>query len=484
MIHHTSVLLATANARYSHAAFGLRYLWANLGAAQSHAAIREFMIAQSADEIVEAILAESPVILGLGVYIWNVTLLTEVVARVRAEAPETIIVLGGPEISHEYADTAIFAQADYLIRGEADVAFRQLTETLLAGHRPAEKVIDASPPDLSALIAPYTAYTEQDLAHRVLYVEASRGCPFRCAFCLSARDPGVREVPIEAFLADMELLLARGARQFKFVDRTFNLRADRVEQILDFFQAHWQDGMVLHFEIVPDRLSERVLRRMADFPAGGLHLEAGIQSLNPEALNNIARRQDNELALKQLHFLRHETGACLHVDLVIGLPGETRASLAEGFDRLIALEPQEFQVGILKRLRGAPLAEQADAFGLTFASTPPYEILETPNLDRETIQRIKRFARYLNLFYNARNFPTSLLRLWQTRSSAFEAFMAFTDYIWQTTGRTHELPLVQQAELLHDFLVTHSRDNRAVIAHEIETDFRRLPGRRDVLPFL
>ena len=478
------VILATVNARYSHAAFGLRYLWANLGIKQSQSVIREFIISQPANEIANALLLEKPKILGLGVYIWNITLLTEVVVQVRAAAPETIIVLGGPEISHEYANTTIFAQADYLIRGEADVAFRELVEALLSDQRPAEKVVDATLPELASLVSPYWAYTDQDLAHRVLYVEASRGCPFRCAFCLSARDHCVREFPIAPFLADMEQLLARGARQFKFVDRSFNLRAERVEQILDFFQARWQDGMVLHFEIVPDRLSERVLRRMADFPTGGLHLEAGIQSLNPEALNNIARRQDNDAALSNVRFLRYETGANLHVDLVVGLPGETWASLADGFDRLIVLEPQEFQVGILKRLRGAPLTEQADTFRLVFSSSPPYEILETPTFDREAIQRIKRFARYLNLYYNTGNFPTSLARVWRAHSSAFDAFMAFADFIWQTTGRTHEIPLVQQAELLYEYLSRNTQVDHKVIAHEIETDFRRLPGRKDHLPFI
>ena len=478
------VLLATANARYSHSAFGLRCLWANLGAYQAQTTLREFIITQSSELISEALLADAPAILGLGVYIWNVTLLTEVVARIRAKAPEILIILGGPEISHEYENTPLFAQADYLIRGEGEIAFRQLIAALLDGERPPEKVIDAPPPDPASLVSPYTAYTDSDIAHRVLYVEASRGCPFHCAFCLSARDHTVREFPLDPFLYEMESLLARGARQFKFVDRTFNLRADRIGQVLDFFQARWQDGMVLHFEIVPDRLNERILHRMAEFPAGGLHLEAGIQSLHPEALHNIHRQQDNARALEHLRFLREKTGANLHVDLVVGLPGETLETLADGFDHLIALTPPEFQVGILKRLRGAPLAEHADRFGLVFSPAPPYEILETPTFDRNTLQRLKRFARYLDLYYNAGNFPKSLLWLWKTHASPFTAFLSFSDFIWQTTGRTHELPLAKQAELLHAFLVERMPENRERIAREIETDFRRLPGRKDHLPFL
>ena len=293
----TAILLATANARYTHPAFGLRWLWANLGPLRAHAAIREYTLSQSPLDIAEDLLRLNPRIIGLSVHIWNVTLLTEVARIIKTVSPETVLVIGGPEVSYEYEGTPIFAAADYLIRGEGEVAFAALAKDLLEGRKPPEKVIAAEPPDLAGLVLPYKAYSDEDLARRLTYVEASRGCPFGCEFCLSSLDARVREFPLERFLDALSDLIERGARRIKFVDRTFNLRAERVEAILDFFKRNWRDGMVVHFEILPDRLSERMLEQIAAFPPGNLHLEVGVQSLNPASLEAIGRRQDIDQTL-------------------------------------------------------------------------------------------------------------------------------------------------------------------------------------------
>ena len=478
------IILATVNARYSHAAFGLRWIWANLGALRDQTVIREFTLGQSAGEIAEALLGEEPRVLGLGVYIWNVTVLTQVVQVVKAVRPEVVVVLGGPEASHEYEGTALFESADYLIRGEGEVAFAELAGALLEAEKPGEKVIPAEALDLANLVLPYDAYTEEDLARRLIYVEASRGCPFRCEFCLSSLDLRVREFPLEPFLEAMSRLIERGVRQFKFVDRTFNLRPERVAAVLQFFRERWRDGMRLHFEIVPDRLSKETLGLIAEFPAGGLHLEAGVQTFDPEVLELISRKQDVARTEETLRFLRRETGALIHADLLVGLPGESCLSIAASFNRLMALEPHELQVGILKRLKGTAIARFSATHALAFSTHPPYEVLQTDRLRFEQMQRLKRFARYFDVYYNSGNFPRSLPLLWRTRPSAFTAFMDFSDAVWRTTGRTHELPLVEQVRQLHAFLVGARVDDTQTIANALREDFHRVPGRKDRLEFL
>lgn len=473
----TAIILATVNARYSHAAFGIRWLWANLGPLRDHAAIREFNLNQAPLEISEDLLRLNPRIIGFSVHVWNVTLLTQVVQVIKRVRPEVVLVLGGPEVSYEYEDAPIFNSADYLIRGEGEVAFARLACDVLDGRAPEEKVIAVDPPALEGLILPYDAYSQKDLTQRLTYVEASRGCPFGCEFCLSSLDPHVREFPLDPFLQAMSGLIERGARRFKFVDRTFNLRAARVDAILDFFLRHWREDMSVHFEIVPDRLSDRMLKRIAEFPPAGLHLEAGVQSLNPASLAAIGRRQDIEKTLANIRFLREETGALVHADLVVGLPGETWQTLSAGFDQLVALRPHELQVGILKRLKGAPIRRHP----LVFAEHPPYEVLQTEHLTFEQLQRLKRFARYFDLYYNSGNFPTTLPLLWCARPSAFDAFMSLSDTLWAETGRTHEFPLTQLIRHLYRFLVEARVYKPRHIADTIESDYHRLPGRKERL---
>ena len=193
------ILLATLNARYNHASLGLRYLYANLGPLQSSAEIFEFTIAMRPLDIVEQLLAQQAKIVGFGVYIWNVVETTAVVALLKTLQPDLIIVLGGPEVSYEAENQAIAKQADYVISGAAEQSFQRLCTALLAGEAPREKFIPSPLVPLANLNLPYTAYTDTDLKQRFIYVEASRGCPFKCEFCLSALDKTAYPFELERF---------------------------------------------------------------------------------------------------------------------------------------------------------------------------------------------------------------------------------------------------------------------------------------------
>lgn len=478
------IILATINARYSHTAFGLRSIWANLGELRERTSIREFHIKQEPGEIAAAILRNEPVLAGLGVYIWNAGIVTGVVKRLKAARPDLPIVLGGPEVSYEYEGTPLFALCDYLVRGEGEAAFPRLARCILAGEPPASKVIEA-PVEPAKLALPYDTYTQEDIAHRLVYAETSRGCPYRCEFCLSSLEPGVREFPLAPWFEAVERLLERGVRHIKFVDRTFNLSQERVDAVFAFFQARWREGMQLHLEILPDRLTPRTLEQMAQFPEGGLHLEVGVQTFNPETQEAISRRQDLDATGRNLRFLREQTGAILHADLVAGLPMETWDSFADGFDRLLALGPHKVQVGILKRLKGAPIVRHERDGRLTFSKRPPYEVLSTGWLPAGDVARLKRFARYFGLFHNSGNFPRSLPLLWRTHPSPFRAFIALSERIWRETQRTYRFPLVELMEHLYIHLTAPPAGFQTIPVSEaaaaIRADYYRLPGRKDRL---
>jgi len=231
----TKIVLSTLNARYPHASLGLRCLRANLGELRADSCLLEFVVGQKTEEMAERILALSPRVLGLGVYIWNVEESTRLVAQLKRLAPQLWIVLGGPEVSHEVDQQRICALADYVVTGWGDISFARLLRDLLAGRPPANRIVVGEQPPLAALALPYAEYTEEDIAKRYIYVEASRGCPFKCEFCLSALDRSAWAFPLAAFFDELATLWARGAREFKFVDRTFNLKIDASLAIIEFF---------------------------------------------------------------------------------------------------------------------------------------------------------------------------------------------------------------------------------------------------------
>lgn len=464
-----SIALLTFNARYPHSAFGLRYLKANLGELANDCAIVEFDLEKRPADALEHVLKLEPRIVGLGVYVWNARQSLESAKALKALRPHITLVLGGPEISYEHEQQEISRYADHIICGEADREFAPLCRAILAGSAP-PRVIDAAPPDLTHIATPYPLYDDQDIAHRTVYVESSRGCPFSCEFCLSSLDIPVRRFDLARFLPEMQYLLDRGVRQFKFVDRTFNVNTRHACAVLDFFLERMRPGLFLHFEMMPDHLADEVGERLGRFPLGTLQLEIGIQTFNEEVAQRIGRRQDNAMVERNLRFLRERTQAHLHADLVAGLPGESIESFAAGFDRLLALRPHEIQLGILKRLRGAPIGRHAE---MVYSPDAPYEVLQSDSIAFEKMQDLKRIARLWDLYGNSGNFRETLPLLLAGPSN-FASFAAFASYVYTQTGRTHEISLARQCELAMGFL-----KGARVAGEALARDYLR-PGRRDL----
>src|SRR5450830_944747 len=453
-----TILLTTLNARYAHASLGLRYLLANMGDLQNETQIHEFVIGARSTDIVEKILAyrqpDQPLIVGFGVYIWNVVEITQVVAILKRVAPDIVVVLGGPEVSHETNDQEIIRLADYVITGWGDVTFPALCQQLIHGPKPLMKVHAGQQPPMSEIKLPYTLYSDQDIRHRTLYVEASRGCPFKCEFCLSALDKTAWPFDIDTFLLEMESLYQRGARLFKFVDRTFNLNIKTSLKIMQFFldklAANPDDPVYAHFEVVPDHLPDALKEGIMRFPPGTLQFEIGIQSFNPEVQALVSRRQNNDKAADNIRWLCANSHAHLHVDLIAGLPGEDLESFARGFDRLLALKPHEIQFGILKRLRGTPIIRHTQDFGMVYDPHPPYTILANRHIDFATMQRLVRFARYWDLVANSGRFTHTIHVLLGARP--FDGFMAFADWLYANTDATHRIALDRLAAMVGRWL--------------------------------
>ncbi|WP_035247550.1 B12-binding domain-containing radical SAM protein [Desulfogranum mediterraneum] len=468
------IVLSTLNARYIHTAIGLRSIRANLKEFRERTTIAEYTISDQLIDVAEKLLALEPRIIGLGVYIWNGLQVAQLIRIIKAVDPGVIIVLGGPEVSHLPLRLEL-ESADYLVQGEGENNFYRLCRELLAGHRPEQRLIPPDPPDPGRLVLPYDEYLDEDILHRVCYVEASRGCPFCCEFCLSSMDKTVRYFPLEAFLAALETLWQRGARNFKFIDRTFNLQLATVTRILDFFLAK-EPPYLVHFEVIPDHFPPPLKEQLRQFPPGSLQLEVGIQTLNPEVAAGISRRLNMDKIRTNLRFLEQETRAHLHVDLIIGLPGESAQGFGDNLNLLTSLTRAEIQLGVLKKLSGTAISRHDRTHRMVYSPLPPYEILATDQIDFQEMQGLKRLTRFWDLLYNSGNFPRSVRLLWE-EGDTFQGFKAFSGWLYQETHSTWKISLKRMAELLYRYLVEELQQEGTRIAEAIAGDLQRIQGR-------
>lgn len=500
-IQQSDIVLTALNARYAHTSFGARYLLANLGNLQHRTALLEFDLQIQPRTAVEQILSRRPSIVSLGCYIWNIDLVTQVAALLKAVQPDITLILGGPEISYEAEEQDIFQYADYVICGEGEIVFARLCEEILnqndtmnsrhfTSNEPenpscssrlrGSKIIRAEPVDVNTIALPYDLYSEKDIAHRTIYAEASRGCPFRCEYCMSSLDPCVRYFPAETLFAAFSRLLDRGARRFKFVDRTFNIDIAFALKLLAFFKERYEPDMLLHFEVIPDHLPDELMEAVRDCPPGMLQFEIGIQTFNEAVAHRIRRPLNIERIEANMRRLRSETGVHIHADLIAGLPGEDLDSFASGFNRLLALHPQEIQLGILKRLRGAPISRHTREWNMIYSPHAPYEILSTSLISFQEMQRVQRFARYWNLTVNNGHFIHTAPLIWKDAASPFADFMKWSDWLYEKTGTTGNLHMLRLAGLLLEFLTTEKGFKERIAAEALWKDYQR--GNRPDIP--
>ena len=454
---------------------------------QTH--ILESTIKENPRHLVEKILSFKPRIVGFSIYIWNTIESLEAIMVLKKVQPDITIVLGGPEISYETEKQPHLQWCDYVIKGEADHSFRELCKQILvADIRPSEKIKAGELPEIKSLSLPYRFYSDDDIKNRVIYVEASRGCPYKCEYCLSSLDKSVRSFDLDLFLGEMQVLLTRGVRIFKFVDRTFNLSPTTSTRILNFFLGHMEEfpGMFLHFELVPDRLPTEIRELIQKFPKGSLQFEIGIQTLNPSVAQNVSRKNDLVKVEENFKFLREHTTVHTHADLIVGLPGETIESFAAGFDRLAAFGPDEVQVGILKRLRGTPIARHEQTFKMQYSEISPYAILSTLHMDYVTLQKMNRFAKFWDLYANSgefKNFMTWIKTAELSDQSLFTRFFNFSEYLSENYSETHSISLMNLAEKAWNYMkISGAAESSA--AETIEKDYCFGAKRRDLPVFL
>lgn len=431
------LMLIGINARFSHPNAALYYLRNAVDGLGYDVSMKEFTIHAQPEEIARCVLDEMPCVAAFSVYIWNTTIVRDVLNRLGAGEKRGIVVLGGPEVSYNPEEwLRDYPAADFIVAGHGEEGFRRLAE---GGFVSAERIIRSNNPHFREIPFPYTDDDLAGFAHRNVYYESSRGCPFRCSYCLSSRsDQRLEYRSAEQVDDEIARISKHFPRLVKFVDRTFNADAARARAIWTMLMKRYAEHeTTFHFEVHPALLGEEDLALLECAPAGLFQFEMGIQSTHAAALEAAGRKGNWEKEEAAISALIRRTKVSSHVDLIAGLPFEDLPGIAESFNRVYALGARHFQLGTLKLLPGTEMRERAGEYGMLFGQDPPYEVAENNWLSREGMLLVKRIARLLDGLYNSGAFRITLAELsgrygtpWALYGALAERFADTSDISW------------------------------------------------------
>lgn len=427
------VLLVAMAAKYVHKSLAVRSIRAYLQKNGFDAQAVEFTTAQETMRIAAEIVRKKADIIGFSCYIWNAEKILALAEVVKKAAPDTMVVLGGPEVAYTPEETlARCPFADAVMCGENEETYAALLrgETEIPGLvRRGAPVSKAAPMDLAQLPFPYTS---EELAEKeaIFYYESSRGCPYRCAYCLSAAETGVRYKPLDMVEQDFKTFVDHDVRLVKLVDRTFNCDDVRAQKILDMI-ARLGGRTEFHFEVSAEILSQAFMDKLARLPKGKVRLEVGLQSVHEKTLCAVNRSCQVEKIAENVAYIGRGGNVEVHLDLIAGLPYETFADFHISFDRAMAMQADELQLGFLKLLPGTPLAQRAAQYGYAWSETPPYEVVQNDVISFEELAELKEIEEVVDVFWNHGAFVRVRLLMMEQSDSVFELCQSIADYMAQ-----------------------------------------------------
>ena len=408
------VLLTAINSKYIHSNLAVRYLRSFTKDLPYEGKIREFTINDREERILEEIILEKPDVVCFSTYIWNVEMISRLSNLIKAVDENIEILYGGPEVSFDCVTFLKNNIGDYVIEGEGEKTYRdfilyKLGEISLdkvrgLHYKQNGNVISNEKRPLMSMDEIVFPYEEdENLENKIVYYEASRGCPFNCKYCLSSTSHGVRFLNIERVLKELDYFIKKKVRLVKFVDRTFNCNHK-------FTMAIWQylincdTDITFHFEISADILREDEIELLRTAPKGRFQFEVGVQTTNDDVLRNINRFVNFSDIKEKVLELESIKNIKQHLDLIAGLPGEDYNSFVRSFNDVYSIRPEEIQLGFLKLLKGSSMLEEAEQYGMKYSMYPPYEILKTNLVSYEEMLKLKKVEAMVDKYYNSGKF--------------------------------------------------------------------------------
>lgn len=418
------VLLTTLNSKYSHTNISLYYLQNSIKDI-CNCYIKNYTINDSLDKIMSSILSYEAEVIGFGCYIWNIEYILKLAESIKKIKPEVIIVLGGPEVS--YNPDEILNKYPFIssvMCGEGENSIKDLVEDFKASS--IEKIYKKCVPIQD--IPRITDDIISNYDNRVVYFETSRGCPYKCSYCLSCIDKHIKYFNIDNVYEDLKKLLDKNVKQIRFIDRTFNSDRKRALKLWKFMLENRTDT-TFHFEICANLIDDETIKFLETVPKNTFQFEIGIQSTNKDTLNSINRAYNFENEKKIIKHLIKCTNIKLHTDLIIGLPFETLEIFKKSFNDLYALYPHEIQVGFLKFLKGTDIYQKKDMYDYKFNNYPPFEVLENKFMKYNEISYLKNFETIFEMLYNSGHFKNTLKLIEKIyENDYFKMYSSITDY--------------------------------------------------------
>ena len=435
-----NVLICAVNSKYVHSSLAPWYLRASIDLSKHSCEIKEFTINESVDAIFEKINQKNYDTICFSTYIWNVDVVLKL-SKLLKEKSNAKIMLGGPEVSYNAEEIlSKYPFVDYVISGEGEEPFadfvneKNIEEISGLSYRNEIGVVVKQPHlSLNDPPFPYTDDYFEALKGRITYLETSRGCPFRCAFCLSGRCGGVRFFDLEESKRKILLLANSGTQTVKFIDRTFNADKKRAIELFQFIINAYNDKKIsprvcFHFEIEGELIDEKTLEMLKKAPKGLFQFEIGLQSFNEETLSYINRKTNLEKLTDVIKKILELENIHVHIDLIAGMSYETLQSFGEGFNKAIALRPHMLQLGFLKLLYGADMREDSNKYECEYSKEPPYEVISTEWMSKNDLEILHKFEDVFEKLYNSARFPQTCEYIFTKTENTFDLLMDFSSY--------------------------------------------------------
>lgn len=439
----------------------MRYLKAFTKDLDFQGDIKEFSINDIVENILEGIIEEKPDVVAFSCYIWNMEFVNRLAELIKLVDPNIEILYGGPEVSYEGKEFLENHEGEYVIVGEGEKTFREFVlyklgegkiEDIKGLNYKRDGKVFENPKrpemDMNELVFPYTY--EEDINNKIVYYEASRGCPFKCKYCLSSVMHGVRFLDVERVKKELKYFMERGLKLVKFVDRTFNCNREYTVELLKYLSEQDTETR-FHFEVAADLLTEEQIEILNNAPKGRFQLEVGVQTTNNEVLHNINRYITYENIKEKVLKVAAGKNVMQHLDLIAGLPGEDLESFKKSFNDVHAIRPDEIQLGFLKLLKGSSMREEAEKWGIVYSPYAPYEIIRSKDISYEELLLLKKVEAMVDKYYNSCKFNNVIKFFLNIYEKPFDFYYDLAMFFEEKGNFKRSIGNVEYYKILLDF---------------------------------
>lgn len=488
------ILLTAINSKFVHSNLAVRYLRAFTKDMNYDCKIREFSINDRDEKVLEEIIKERPDVVAFSTYIWNIEMVKRLSNLIKLVDDNIEILYGGPEVSYDSQNILKELNGEYIIEGEGEKTFREFVEYKL-GERDinsirslyykidGEVISNGKRPlmNMNELIFPYEK--DENLDNKIVYYEASRGCPFNCKYCLSSTTHGVRFLDIDRVKQELKYFIDKEVRLVKFVDRTFNCNHKFTMAIWEFL-INQDTKTQFHFEISADILKKSELELLRKAPKDRFQFEVGVQTTNDDVLNRINRFVNFSDIKEKVEELLQIRNIKQHLDLIAGLPGEDYSSFKNSFNDVYSISPEEIQLGFLKLLRGSSMREEAEEYGMKYSPYPPYEILKTKDISYDELIKLKKVEEMVDKYYNSQKFSNIIKYLVNKFDTPFDFYYTLGTYFDSKGYFDRNIGNNEYYKVFLDFNMEILKGDNFILKEILKFDYLRFNKKRGIPEFI